>query len=181
MYMKTIFWAIIICKMHFILGCVNDSMSIAEMINDDFRDFQKNGRKVGGRDGRKLVSFITKNDNIEVIASTRNWWNEISVEGDGIYEITIVHFFDAKSALPSHTIFGYFDVFEVCDDGVITNYVVFIIDPSLYFAAESLKEKEISCFHCNCYVLCWRWNDRVWIANCSVKRIAVEKLLSLGV
>lgn len=79
MCMKTIFWAIIICKMHFILGCVNDTMSIAEMINDDFRDFQKSGRKVGGRDGRKLVSFITKNDNIEVIASIRNRRNRISL------------------------------------------------------------------------------------------------------
>lgn len=75
MYMKTIFWAIIICKMHFILGCVNDTMSMAKMISDDFRDFQRTGRKVGGRDGRKLVSFITKNDNIEVIPSMWNSWN----------------------------------------------------------------------------------------------------------
>lgn len=127
--------------MHFILGCVNDSMSMAEMINEDFRDFQKSGRKVGGRDGRKLVSFITKNDNIEVIASIGNWWKKISFEGDGINEITIVDLFDAKSAFSSHTLFGYCDVFEVCDGGVITNDVVFIIDSSFLLCCGKLERK----------------------------------------
>lgn len=83
-YMKTIFWAIVICKMHFILGYVNDTIGIAQMINDDFRDFQRTGRQVGRRDGRKLISFITKNDNIEVMASIQNEQMNIMCRGDGI-------------------------------------------------------------------------------------------------
>lgn len=45
---------------------VNSTMSSVRMIGDDFLDFQKTGKRVGGRDGRRLISFETKNDNIQV-------------------------------------------------------------------------------------------------------------------
>lgn len=61
-------------------------MSIAKMISDDFRDFQRTGRKVVGRDGRNLISFITKNDNIEVMSrSMSELVKEKLVRGNVIY------------------------------------------------------------------------------------------------
>lgn len=44
----------------------NDTINIAEIINEDFRLFQRTGRKTGGRESRRLLSFDTRNDNIEV-------------------------------------------------------------------------------------------------------------------
>lgn len=44
----------------------NSTISTVKMISDDFRNFQQTGQRVSGRDGRKLISFNTKNNNIEV-------------------------------------------------------------------------------------------------------------------
>lgn len=44
----------------------NSTISTVKMISDDFQNFQQTGRRISGRDGRKLISFNTKNDNIEV-------------------------------------------------------------------------------------------------------------------
>lgn len=43
----------------------NSTISKARTISDDFRLFQKTGKRVSRRDGR-LISFDTKNNNIEV-------------------------------------------------------------------------------------------------------------------
>lgn len=167
--MKTIFWAIIICKMHFILGCVNDTISIAKMISDDFRDFQRTGRRVGGRDGRKLISFITKNDNIEVMPSILKclkgtvclrglpmWWNN--------YELA----FSSRAVSVSLTrllqqLFRHLHVCERVCDGVITN-VRLLIDIRRYFnfTTQRLNENEIQRFHCGCCAFAVKWiNDEM--------------------
>lgn len=44
----------------------NSTISTVKMISDDFRIFQETGKRVSGRDGRKLISFDTKNNQIEV-------------------------------------------------------------------------------------------------------------------
>lgn len=45
----------------------NDTIHTVRVIDEDFRLFQKTGKRVSGRDGRRLISFDTRNDNIEVI------------------------------------------------------------------------------------------------------------------
>lgn len=50
----------------------NSTISKAKMISDDFRIFQKTGRRVSRRDGHRFISFETKNDNIEVSISDIN-------------------------------------------------------------------------------------------------------------
>lgn len=45
----------------------NDTVQKVRLIGDDFRLFQKTGKRISGRDGRRLISFDTRNDNIEVM------------------------------------------------------------------------------------------------------------------
>lgn len=45
----------------------NSTISTVKMMSDDFRIFQETGKRISGRDGRRLISFNTKNDNIEVL------------------------------------------------------------------------------------------------------------------
>lgn len=63
-----LFWCILI-----VMPCievnghyVNDTIQTFRMIDKDFRLFQRSGRRVSGRDGRSLISFDTRNDNIQV-------------------------------------------------------------------------------------------------------------------
>lgn len=44
----------------------NETVNVARAIHDDFEYFQKTGQRISGRDGRKLLSFDTTNNNIEV-------------------------------------------------------------------------------------------------------------------
>lgn len=44
----------------------NSTIKTARSISDDFRIFQQTGKRVSGRDGRKLFTFDTKNDDIQV-------------------------------------------------------------------------------------------------------------------
>lgn len=44
----------------------NSTISKVRMISDDFRIFQKTGKRISRRDGRRLISFDTRNNNIEV-------------------------------------------------------------------------------------------------------------------
>lgn len=44
----------------------NDTMHTAKLTNDDLISFHKFGKRSGGRDGRRFISFDTRNDNIEV-------------------------------------------------------------------------------------------------------------------
>lgn len=45
---------------------VNDTIQTFRMIDKDFRLFQRTGKRISGRDGRSLISFDTRNDNIQV-------------------------------------------------------------------------------------------------------------------
>lgn len=54
-------WAVIVDG-HY----ANETVNFARAINDDFQYFQKTGQRISSRDGRKLLSFDTRNDNIEV-------------------------------------------------------------------------------------------------------------------
>lgn len=47
----------------------NSTISTFKMIGDDFREYQQTGQRNRGRDGRKFVTFDTKNNNIEVYSS----------------------------------------------------------------------------------------------------------------
>lgn len=55
-----------VCSQCMSMHYTNDTIDIAQLINEDFRLFQRTGRKIGGRESRRLLSFDTKNDNIEV-------------------------------------------------------------------------------------------------------------------
>lgn len=44
----------------------NDTIHTAKLTVDDLLTFNKMGKRTGGRDGRRLISFDTRNDNIEV-------------------------------------------------------------------------------------------------------------------
>lgn len=44
----------------------NETVNFARAIHNDFEYFQKTGQRISGRDGRKLISFDTRNNNIEV-------------------------------------------------------------------------------------------------------------------
>lgn len=56
-------WANIVVDCHY----ANETVNFARAINDDFESFKKTGQRISGRDGRKLLSFDTRNNNIEVI------------------------------------------------------------------------------------------------------------------
>lgn len=43
----------------------NSTITRVRMISDDFQNFQKTGKRIGRREGR-LISFDTRNNNIEV-------------------------------------------------------------------------------------------------------------------
>lgn len=55
-------WAIVVCG-HY----ANETVNFARSVHNDFEHFQKTGQRIGGRDGRRLISFDTRNDNIEVM------------------------------------------------------------------------------------------------------------------
>lgn len=57
---------LVCCQMFAGANYTNSTISTVKMISDDFRMFQQTGKPIGRRDGRKLISFNTKNDNIEV-------------------------------------------------------------------------------------------------------------------
>lgn len=64
-----VFWCSVIlfsCQLLVSANYANSTISGFKAISDDFRIFQQTGKPIGRRDGRKLVSFNTKNDNIEV-------------------------------------------------------------------------------------------------------------------
>lgn len=64
-----VFWCSVIlvyCQLLVSANYANSTISAVKMISDDFRIFQQTGKPVSRRDGRKLISFNTKNDNIEV-------------------------------------------------------------------------------------------------------------------
>lgn len=54
------------CQMLVSANYANSTISAVKMISDDFRTFQQTGKSTNRRDGRKLISFNTKNDDIEV-------------------------------------------------------------------------------------------------------------------
>lgn len=64
--------AVFIAIVEFVISAVvngyyaNETMNFARAIHNDFEHFQKTGQRISGRDGRKLISFDTKNNNIEV-------------------------------------------------------------------------------------------------------------------
>lgn len=63
-----VFWCSVMLFYLELVGAdyANSTISTVKMISDDFRIFQETGKRVSGRDGRKLISFDTKNNHIEV-------------------------------------------------------------------------------------------------------------------
>lgn len=71
--LKVVWCSVILfcCQLLVSANYANSTISAVKMISDDFRIFQQTGKPIGRRDGRKLVSFNTKNDNIEVKKKTK--------------------------------------------------------------------------------------------------------------
>lgn len=64
-----VFWCSVLlfgCPMLVNADYANSTISAVKSISDDFRIFQETGKPIRRRDGRNLISFNTKNDNIEV-------------------------------------------------------------------------------------------------------------------
>lgn len=80
--LKLVWCSVILCCCQMLVRAnyANSTISAVKMISDDFQIFQQTGQPISRRDGRKLISFNTKNDNIEVDGQYIHVANSYSAE-----------------------------------------------------------------------------------------------------